>query len=86
MFHKQPPAWLVNSIIVTAGEFTTDIDKWEYRNSYYERPLSIDCPHCGPGKESIVHLHTVANDEGQSHVIGKCAKCERVYWTELLER
>jgi len=87
MFHKQPPAWLVNSsIIVIAGDYTNNVHKWEYRNSYYERPLSIDCPHGDPGKESTVQLHTISNDEGQPHVIGQHAKCERVYWTDLLER
>ena len=82
---KQPPEWLIDSVLKVL-ELSKDTNRWEHRNSYYEAPSYIICPHCGPGKESTVKLHTVGNNGQDPHIVGQCNKCNRVYWTELVER
>lgn len=79
MNRKHPPEWLVNHLVVEAFEFVQDIDKWEYQNSYYEMPVSMNCPHCA---QSVVKLYSVVNDGGDTYAFGQCNKCRRVYWTE----
>lgn len=87
MWQKQPPNWLVNHLVAEACEFSKDIDKWEYRNSYYEAPRFISCPHCDQSEESIVKLYVVTSGDGNDEfVIGQCNKCSLVYWTEVVEQ
>lgn len=85
MEERYPPDFLVNHLVAKIQELNQDIDKWEYRNPFYDPPSAVFCPHCDQSMESVVKLYKVCGDKNDEYVFGHCKKCSRVYWTEVAE-